>query len=311
MSRRTLTALLLGATCLLLASPSQAYVRTVNSARKQVKWADTCILITAHTHNAPKALDGAGVLRAVSAAGSIWGRPSYTCTPLTLSAIEERTERGIVKNDGVNRVMFVTDKWCRHNGLPDAPCYNKGTLAVTTLTANADGVILDADVEINSINFRWDDLMARPLSDGQDLQSVLVHEFGHLNGLDHNCYYPGSTYRGIDDQGNVAPECNTTSYAVTSTVMYPSASSNGSVKRRLSADETKFVCDVYPAPPSTLPPVCSDASNGYKGAEQIDPSDDGGGCSMGGSGQRRDAPVGSAAAGLLLITFALIRRRRR
>jgi hypothetical protein len=313
MNPRTLAGLLLGAACLLLAAPSQAYVRTVNGARRPVKWANTCVLITAHTYNAPKALDGAGVLRAVNGAGNMWGRPSYTCTPLTLSAIEERTEPGIVKNDGINRVMFVTDRWCRHNGSPDAPCYNRGTLAITTITAHADGTIVDADVEVNAINFRWDDLVARPLSDGQDLQSVLLHEFGHLNGLDHNCYYPGSTYRGVDDQGNMAPECNISSYAVTSTVMYPSASSNGTVKRRLSADETRFICDIYPAPPSILPPVCGPILNGP--GTDTDPGDEAGGCSVGtsgpGQGTTGSGPAGLALMGILLGRFALGRRRRR
>ena len=290
----------------LIPASAEAYVRTVNGSGAKVKWGDSCILITAHTHNAPKVLGGAGVLRAVAAAGNIWGRPSYSCTPLTLSTVEEPEAPGVVVNDGFNRVMFNKDRWCRHTPSGDGPCYGRSTLAITTLTARADGIIIDADVEINAVNYRWDDLMVRPKSDGQDLQTVLVHEFGHLTGLDHNCYYPGSPYRGIDENGHVAPECNTASYAVTSTVMYPSASNGSSVKRRLSADETKFVCDVYPMK-NPLAPACGEARMvDEPGAE--DPGDEAGGCSFGGGAGNGGR---SASSALLLALVLLVRRGRR
>jgi hypothetical protein len=172
---------------LLSSAPAAAYVRTVNGSGKPVRWTDSCISLVAHTNNAPAPLYAAGMMKALNGAAAMWGRPSYTCTPLTLSVTEEPKMPGIVARDKTNRVLILTDRWCRQSGESNAPCYSRATLAITTITAYTSGTISEADIEVNAVNFSWDDRAARPLAHGQDLQSALVHELGHLVGLDHNC----------------------------------------------------------------------------------------------------------------------------
>ena len=300
----------LGLGLVLASAPASAYVRTINSANVPVRWMNTCISLVAHTENVPAPLDASAMFRAVEGAGKIWGRPSYTCTPLTLTTTEEKTKPGVVARDGVNRVMFVTDRWCRKTGTDDRLCYPRSTLAITTVMADSTGRIIEADIEVNGINFTWEDRMAHPKAGGQDLQTAVVHELGHLVGLDHNCAYPGSNYRRINNEGDPVPECATASYSMRSTVMYPSANDNGELKRRLSADETQFVCEIYPAANNGTPPVCGPvlAANNNAEDEEMVSGDDVGGCSVSGTSGRTGA---SGLSGLLLLGLVYLGLRRR
>lgn len=302
---------LLGLGLLLASGPAAAYVRTINSANVPVRWMNTCISLVAHTDNVPAPFDADSMLKAVEAAGKIWGRPSYTCTPLTLTTTEEKTKPGVVARDGANRVMFVTDRWCRKTGTDDRLCYPRSTLAITTVMADSAGRIIEADIEINAINFTWDDRMARPKSGGQDLQTAVVHELGHLVGLDHNCAYPGSTYSRINNEGDPVPECSTASYTMRSTVMYPSANDNGELKRRLSGDETQFLCEVYPAATNNVPPVCGPVlANTTTGTVEETVSEDHvGGCSVSGASGGSSGMSGLLLLGLAYLSLGLRRRR--
>ena len=54
-----------------------------------------------------------------------------------------------------------------------------------------DGTILDADVELNDINFTFvvepTTQQPRAGTEVSDLENTLTHELGHVLGLDHTC----------------------------------------------------------------------------------------------------------------------------
>src|SRR5204862_6586571 len=101
----------------------------------------------------------------------------------------------------------------------------------------------------NAVDFVWGDLVAGIGASGnvQDLQNTLTHEFGHLLGLDHNCYGSADRSRGIDQNGHAVPDCNRAPPAVQEATMYASVMRGDVARRDLSADDIDGVCAIYPA----------------------------------------------------------------
>jgi hypothetical protein len=293
------------AAALLWSSPLWAYVRTANSSGAAVKWANGCIGLVAHPSSPPAPLTSAAITAAVKGAAAAWSRPFFTCTTLQMSVTTE-SDDGSTGRDNLNQVVFRPKRWCRDSG---GQCYDPAALAITTITVNSTGAILDADIEVNAVNYKWDDLTAKnPANGTMDLQSALTHEVGHLVGLDHNCYVTGADRHPLDENGKVVPDCVGAPPAVKEAIMFPSIVGAKPVRRRLSADEASFVCKVYPLKASAQPPVCGaladggapDGRRGDAGADAEDPP----GCAYGGR------PGGSALALLALSALALAARRR-
>jgi hypothetical protein len=171
------------------------------------------------------------------------------------------------------------------------PCYDPLALAVTSVFARkGDGEILDADVELNAVTFKWSDLSRNPGDVGnvQDLQNTLTHEFGHLIGLDHTCFIAGTRPGAVDDRGQLVPSCGHASDEVKATTMFAAVIPGDLERRSLSPDDQRAVCSVYPPIDVTL---------------EAGPS----GCSL------SHAPAGAAGWAALALAVALrtFRRARR
>lgn len=116
-------------------------------------------------------------------------------------------------NDGVNQIRWGS---------------TSGSLATTTIWTNTTtGDILEADCVFND-SFTWS--TASPTPAGQfDIESVMLHEFGHILGLDHS----------------TAPA-----------IMQPSIP-NGTQRRTLNADDQAGIRAIYGGgtapPPAGLP----------------------------------------------------------
>jgi hypothetical protein len=123
----------------------------------------------------------------------------------------------------VNVVLFQDDNWI-YRGID-------GTLAKTSVTFNTDGVILDADIEVNSAS---NELTVGTDTPKYDLQSILTHEIGHFIGIAHS---PNE-----------------------SAVMYFSYNP-GTIARTLQPDDVAAICAIYP---STNQQVCNaEPRNGF------------------------------------------------
>ena len=115
--------------------------------------------------------------------------------------------------DGINLIKFRDTEWCRPATEDrEAECYSPGAAGLTTLffiddaSSSRNGEILDADIELNGVNFA---ISAGGVSNGtsgclSDLANTLTHEVGHLLGMDHTCF-DGQGVRPVDHLGTPIP----------------------------------------------------------------------------------------------------------
>jgi hypothetical protein len=96
------------------------------------------------------------------------------------------------------------------------------------------GAIVEADIFFNTA-FSWS-VAAQGETRGYDLESIALHEIGHLHGLAHSAM--GETELGAGGRHVIAAE----------SVMFPVAFSAGDISdRTLKADDVAGISDLYPA----------------------------------------------------------------
>jgi hypothetical protein len=227
-----------------------------------------------------------------------WNTALASCSYLNL--VDVGTEDREVGKDFVNVIKFRDTRWCRP-AVDDEPerCFFDGAAAVTTVTFvdqpddDRDGEIVDADIELNNVTFR---ITVNGQGTGTatcaaDLENTLVHELGHLLGLEHTCRSPGEPER-VDHTGAAVPLCASTSDPlILDASMYPFQECGETKKASLEPDDVQAVCRSHPL--ADDPGVCEA------------PDELSGGCcggSRGGSGP-------ALLAGLALLLVSARRRR--
>ncbi len=155
-------------------------------------------------------------------------------------------------------------------------------IAITTTTfSSCSGVILDSDIEFNAAGYRFTVVDGPPCGASSagdcvdtDLENTLVHEIGHVIGLDHSSDRDAT--------------------------MYASAPGGETKKRDLGKDDREAICAIYPAGGATA--ICEPAAS-------CPPLRSGGsasGCGAAGSG-----PAAAGCAAVAAVALALRIRRRR
>lgn len=243
----------------LLSSPAGAYVRYHSKAGAPLRWCRPAVDMTVYNGTPLQRLttqDMAGAAGAALAAWSAAGVNDCT-TAMQLTLHESSAARPRAAFDHHNAIVFRTDSWS-YEGPPPSDDgdpsldYDASALALTTIFSLRDGLIVDADIEVNALSWTWI-WSESPPSKTQDLQNTLTHEVGHVVGLEHTCW-SGQDTQPLDHLGNLVPSCPLPS-EVARTTMYPSASSQDVSKRALSVDEQRAMCDIYPP---GAPDACSD-----------------------------------------------------
>lgn len=244
------------ASALLPWGAAHGYVRTRTSTGHPMFWENTCQRIVAYTGDPPAYTRPGDLLAAATAAATAWGPETIACSALSIAVSSHGEASAMIGNDGVNRITFRRQQWCPEPREPDEACYDEAAIALTTVSARTrDGAILDADVEINAVKYRWADMAAQPQTGAHDLQNTLTHELGHFIGLDHTCLPRGIGARGTDNNGIPVPDCSAASIEVRETTMYPSVFSGDLVRRTPEADDQLAVCEIYAGDPRICQPI--------------------------------------------------------
>ncbi len=289
--------------CALLARPAVAYVRTTTeTSGVPVQWNEKCIVVTIDLRGS-KDVPLPDIATTLARAVNNWTSRTGSCGGLLLASRPAYKVLD-VDADGLPAVIFRNDAWQR----PGHPPHDPAAIGLTTVMyvntpgLPGDGTILDADIELNNVNYTFTtdpaNAVARPDTQIADLENTLTHELGHVQGLAHTCWDHLTPTPPLDSNGMPIPDCNDPMLpaSITTTTMYPYATMPGETsKRTLSPDDVAGVCQVY------QPLV---------GKLSCYPEIDGGACSAAPSDRRARWPLAPVTLAVGGGALALARRRR-
>jgi MYXO-CTERM domain-containing protein len=243
----------------------------------------------------------------IDAAIAEWNTKTAQCSFMQI--VNNGRQALEVGRDRVNLIKIRDTTWGRPAVGDDAArTYSPNAAGLTTAvfvddaTSDRDGAIVDADIEINNVNFAVT-IDGQGGATGQscdsELQNTLTHELGHLLGLEHPCLDSGDPAR-IDDKGNAVPTCDAVRRSpavpanakIMEATMYNFQDCGETKKESLSTDEITAICEIYPT---------ADDPGSCEGAGATD-----GGCCSASDGGR--PAWGMLLAGATLLT--VLRRRK-
>lgn len=228
------------------------YVRTgPTKAGNYLYWESGCVFITVDAAGT-KHVAGDREFAEIDAAIAEWNDSIKGCSYMRL--INDGRKDVEVGRDMVNVIKFRDATWCRPATNDDPPrCYPDSAAGITTATyvddrtSPRDGAIVDADIELNGVDFAiavdGDSLSNAACK--AELQNTLTHELGHLLGLEHTCLAPGDPPR-IDHEGNSVPSCSSASNEIQDTTMFNFQDCGERKKESLEADDIAGACGIYP-----------------------------------------------------------------
>ena len=253
MSRRAAIAFVLAAA----PSVAHAYVRTRTSSGTPVLWNGACAAMVLSSVDNP-AYPADRLHAAFDAVIASWEAKLDGCAPLNVSLADAATTKQDIGYDGTSLLRWRLPHACDDPAQASSEiCRSPNAAAITTVFFvdrpgdPRDGELLEADLELNAVNFAFAD-------DGDtahmDMQNTLSHELGHIMGLDHSCY----TLRGgappFDSNNDLVPYCfplDTLSSSVTESTMFNFADPGETKKRSPGDDEVRAVCELYASRPAT------------------------------------------------------------
>jgi hypothetical protein len=237
----------------ILAAPP-GYVRTgPTMAGGSLYWESGCVFVTIDDAGT-KEIAGDGEFPVIDASIATWNTASAGCSYLEIKSLG----RQAVETDGhdyTNIIKFRDASWCRPATKKDpARCHPESAAGITTATyvddpdSDRDGAIVDADIELNGVDFSIS-VNGSTTSSGackSELQNTLTHELGHLIGLEHTCRAAGDPDR-VNDKGIPVPSCTSASGSlIVDATMYNYQDCGETKKETLEPDDIAGLCGIYP-----------------------------------------------------------------
>ena len=293
-----------------VAAPASAYVRSRTEHGIAVSWPGSCVYVQPDATGTPD-LPSDQLFSLVQKSLANWSNAVGAQAYLKLVYQAPATLEAHL--DGINTIKFRTDRWCHPDDAQQHNiCYSPQAAGITTVFFVPDGsahagTILDADIELNDIDFTFAILPTTAQPRGgtslADLENTLTHELGHLQGLDHTCKDQATPPQELDDSGNAPPDCNALGslpleeqVKIKLATMYNFAMPSEISKRSPEADDVAGIANAYQ--PGSDPSSCMMTDlNAYRT----------GGCSIGGR-PSRSLPIPIPA--LLSVLLVLVVRRR-
>ena len=257
------------------------FVRTgPTQAGHYLYWESGCAFVT-YDSAGTKAIAGDAEFAVIDASIATWNNDVASCSYIKVMKRDQKPME--VGRDNTNVIKFRDDMWCRPaTGDDSMKCYASSAAGITTATyvddggSSRDGAIVDADIEINGVNFAIS-VNGQSLSNAPcqaELQNTMTHELGHLHGLEHTCLAPGDPAR-IDDKGGAVPACSQTSDPkITEATMFNFQMCGETKKETLEADDINAICVIYPnandpgtcEPVKAIGPTCGGCDSGHPAA---------------------------------------------
>jgi len=279
------------------------FVRTgPTKAGHYLRWESGCVFVTVDAAGTT-AIPGDQEFAIIDAAINTWNNDTVNASCSYLKVINEGKKSLEVNiKDKINLIKFRDPPLWGRPAVGDDPArmYSPQAAGITTAvyidqaSSPRDGAIVDADIEINGVNFA---ISANGVSNSEqachsELQNTLTHELGHLHGLEHPCLAGGDPPR-FDDMGNPVPSCSSAlPPRILDATMYNFQDCGETKKEMLSPDEINAMCRIYPV--SMDPKACDR------------PGATGGGCCSASGGDRPEVSLLLAGT-----TILLLRRRRK
>jgi matrixin len=220
--RRRIALMVVAALVFANATPALAYLKfgvQVGTRQISVKWARTPVRYFVNDRGVPGVTSG-DLQAAADRAFSTWqavptSSIAYQFVGMTAALPGEedgQTTLGFVARTDLNRVLASTN----------------------ILLDDATGEILEADIFFNSV-FRWS-VAPSGQANSYDLETIALHEIGHLSGLGHSALGETEIVPG-GGRSVIAAEA----------IMFPIAFAAGNVSARtLRADDIAGISDLYP-----------------------------------------------------------------
>jgi hypothetical protein len=118
---------------------------------------------------------------ALEKAGRAWSYPQVPCTSVKVSTAAASPQR-LAQEDGVNLIVLRWRNWCHNDRCGATRTYPLRAAGMTTVyPRGATGAnVREGDIELNAVSTRW---LSSETHDGPSLDSVLLHEVGHILGF--------------------------------------------------------------------------------------------------------------------------------
>jgi hypothetical protein len=277
------------------------FVRTgPTKAGHSLYWESGCVYVKASAEGT-KFIPGDLEFQVIADSVAEWNDGVANCSFMNIML--EAPEEQEVGRDRVNLIKFRDVSWCRPATEDDpARCHSDQAAGLTTAVyvddarSERDGAIVDADIELNGVNFALsaNGQTTSPAACKAELQNTLTHELGHLLGLEHPCRVLGDPPR-VDHKGNAVPMCSAAggNSMITEATMYNFQDCGERKKESIEADDINAICSIYPL--AEDPGTCDEVG------------DRAGCCSASGPG----LPLGPALGALGFAALILRRRRPR